>query len=345
MSIIFADDFKGYGANAALMLNGLFAEVNGRLDADPDPNATGRVFHQYSPSNPQTNLRRVLPISYSTVGVAYRFWLPALPGYDGQSPRVGFSNAANALQFSVGVGSNGRFIVYNSGGGAIAYSDIALTANAWHHIEMKATGNDVNGSLEIRVDGISVFLNAALAIGAAASYNQFRFDFPGQATNFDYYIKDLVVWVSTGTHNTDFLGTVSVIGMTTNSDVSLGWTPSTGTTGWNLLDDSPPNDGVDYITAPFPVPPASVFELSPLPLNVSSVRALITQVRARKQDGGDGNIQSGLISAGTEGDGSNRPITTAFTYYEDVFEADPHTGATWTPGAADVAQFKINRTV
>jgi hypothetical protein len=42
--------------------------------------------------------------------------------------------------------------------------------------------------------------------------------------------------------------------------------------------------------------------------------------------------------------GSNRPITTAFTYYEDVFETDPNTGNAWTPASADAAQLKLNRT-
>ena len=68
-------------------------------------------------------------------------------------------------------------------------------------------------------------------------------------------------------------------------------------------------------------------------------------MRARKSDGGDGNIQTGLISGGAEVDGSNRPITTAFTYYEDVFEIDPANAAPWTPASADAATFKINRTV
>ena len=136
-----------------------------------------------------------------------------------------------------------------------------------------------------------------------------------------------------------------MIGRTTNVDVALNWTPSTGTAGWSLLDNSPPQDGTDYLSAGDPPPAASLFGLTPLPEDVTSVRAMVLQLRGAKVDGGDGNLQGGMKSGASTALGAKRPITTAFTYYEDVFAIDPATSAPWTPAAADAVQIQINRTV
>jgi hypothetical protein len=70
----------------------------------------------------------------------------------------------------------------------------------------------------------------------------------------------------------------------------------------------------------------------------------MTIVRAAKTDGGDGSLQVSVVSSGTAGDGTNRPITVAQTYWTDVHDLDPHTSAAWTPTTVNAAQLKINRT-
>ena len=346
MSILFADDFGGYGTNAALLLNGLWGTASCDIQASPDPNdpAGTKTLHFQGFAN---EARRPFAVGgVATVGCALRLWLPSLPNFG--SACIRFLDAGNGLQANLYIIPNGAIGVcvgsYGHGGVVLDETTVpVLTANAFHHIEFKVVTGGA-GSYEVRVDGTTVLAGDGamgtayqLSLGSGNDYN-------GTASRVDF-IKDLVVWDGSGARNNNFLGTVSVVGMTTDSDVSLGWTPSTGATGWNLLDNSPPNDGVDYLTAPYPAPDPSIFTLTNLPINVTSVRAMITQTRARKVDGGDGNLQSSLISSGDTVDGSDRPITTAFTYYEDVFETDPHTGGAWTPASADAAQFKINRTI
>jgi hypothetical protein len=226
----------------------------------------------------------------------------------------------------------------------VAQSAPVFTAGSWHHIELKAPTSDVSGTYTIKLDGVTVLTTTAPAL--ATQSGQMTFANPGSSgLTSAWYVKDLVVWDTLGGENDDFLGTVQVVGRTLTSDVSLNWTPSHGTTGYNLLGNSPPVDGTDYISAGFPAPSPSTFGLSQLADDITSVKALIVQVRARKIDGGDGNIQSSLISSGNTEDGADRPITSSFAYYEDVFEVDPHTSAPWTPVSADAATLKINRTV
>jgi hypothetical protein len=74
----FLDDFQGYGGNAALMLNGKYAEVSTPLRLqDPDPTVAGSFLrHQRR----QRSVRRVLSSAQTTVGIAYRIWIEQIFG-------------------------------------------------------------------------------------------------------------------------------------------------------------------------------------------------------------------------------------------------------------------------
>lgn len=347
MAILFADDFKGYGTNAAFLLDGLWGLANNTtLVEDPDPLADGPVMYLGGFGN--IARRPFAKGALATAGVACRLWLPALPSFTCNAVR--FLDGANVMKSAFAITPTGAMeatigspLDPDNVVGATAAP--VMTANAWHHYEMKVVVDEFAGSIEIRVDGVTVLevdgidTGSALQLGLGTSN-----DYNG-TDGYQMYVKDLVTWDGSGAHNTNFLGSVSVLGMTPNSDVDLNWTPSHGAEGWSLLDNSPPVDGVDYLTAVYPPPDPSVFGLTDLPINVTSVRAMISQVRARKVDGGDGNLQTSLISSGDDTNGSDRPITTAYTYYEDVFEVDPHTAASWTPASANAAQIQINRTV
>jgi len=239
----------------------------------------------------------------------------------------------------------GRIAVHTGyGGGAVIgiTSGPVVTANTYQHIEFKALVGTA-GSFEVRVNGTPV-LSGTGNTGTGAYY-QFGVDNAlGSSQTLLYYIKDIVVWDDTGTYNTNFLGSVNVIDLLPDSDVAFPWTPSTGTTGFNLINDIPPNDA-SYIQAAFPLPAASVFGIQNLPADVTSVKAMISCVRVEKIDGGDGNLQASMKSGASTALGSDRPVTVAFTYYQDIFEVDPATSAPWTPTAANAAYLHLNRTV
>lgn len=348
MTVMFAEDFMGYGYDSQLMLNGLWGTMpNGYfiIVDDIDPNSPAGTKVMKVTNNPLGARRPFREGSLSVVGVAFRLWLSTLPTQTGILCAT--QSADNTYRLLIAIDPVGKILVYNSRPlvAPIGGTDVpVLTANAYHHIETKFTlGAGATAAIEIRVDGVTVLTLAGLTSNAPTAEQIIISN--GEGSFQPCYFKDLVVWNNLGTHNTDFLGTVSVLSMVPNSDATLTWTPSVGVDGFSILDNSPPLDGTDYLTAPYPPPAPSVFGLSNLPINVTSVRALITQVRARTVDGGDGNLQTSLISSGNTVNGSDRPTTTAFTYYEDVFETDPHTAAAWTPAAADAAQLQLNRTV
>jgi hypothetical protein len=159
-------------------------------------------------------------------------------------------------------------------------------------------------------------------------------------------MKDYVVWDGSGTSNNDFLGSVIVYELFTSADDAFpaGWS-STGADGYSVLDNNPPDDGVSYITADDTPPSAAEFSLTNLPADITSVKGLVTRVRAAKSDGGDGQLQVSLISGASTDAGSDRPITVAQTYWSDVSELDPATTVAWTPSGVNAAVLKIERTL
>lgn len=341
MSLEWMDNFAIYGIGGEdRMLNGLYAEIgDSTIVADPDPSGSGEpVLRIISPGG--LSWRRVLGGTRTRVGIAMRLWMPDLPN-NGDSRFLSFRNVSNSVLCDLTPLTTGALrFRYNGLASNIDTAGPVLVANAWQHIEIVVDFSTTVGEVEIRVDGVTVLTGDTLNTGADCA--QVASDLA--QTSFFVYQRDLVCYNGLGSYNNDFIGSCSVVTLAPASDVALNWTPSTGANGFSILDNVPPVDTA-YIAAGDPPPAAYQATLTNLPANVTSVKALQTVVRAAKVDGGDGNLQVSMVSNAVEANGSDRPITPAFTYWFDIFEVDPDTSAPWAPTAVDAAEVKIDRTV
>lgn len=101
-----------------------------------------------------------------------------------------------------------------------------------------------------------------------------------------------------------------------------------------------------YIAADSTPPAFSEFKFTSLPVDVTSVRGVISIIRARKTDGGDAQLQVSLSTNGVDyAAGTDRTLTTSPTWYWDVSVVDPDTGAAYLPAAVDGIRAKVDRTV
>ena len=337
------------------MLNGIYAAASCLLEEDPDPLVAGNVLHLGTVIN-FDNLRKVLPAPQATVGMCARLWLAALPGGASNPCFFRFNDGANVIHVSIAVTSTGviqawRGSQINPAGTLLgSTAGPVLVANSFQHVEAKVFISDTVGTVEVRVNGVTVLNltnkdtanSADLTVAQVLLTPSARGDLASQDVSI--YFKDWFVWDSTGAHNNNFAGSVSVVNLTPSSDVALTWALSSGATGFSLVNESPPVDA-GFISAATPPPAADKMGMTNLPADVTSVRALMTLVRARKTDGGDGSLQVGLISGASTDLGADRPITTAFTYYSDISEEDPATVAPWLPTAVDAANMQFNRTL
>lgn len=353
-----ADTFNRYGTNTSFMLDGLYAafDTSGgtpTLVADPDPTASGNVFAVPSSSNFFTQTcgtRWPYGTAAATKGMAIRLYMSQLPFGNSRSPVISFRDVSNNVLVCLRVLSTGAIQAYrgaDDGSGTLLGTTATpvLTAHAWAHIEIKCKADAATGTFEVRINGTTKLSLTAQNTGSATIAQVF-FGANNQSnpTAADtYYWKDFIPWDITGTRNNDFLGTVFALDCDPNGDSSFTWTASTGTNGWSILDNNPPLDDAAYISAATPL--LSRFNLTDLPADVTSVRGGVLVARARKIDAGDGNLQMGIVSGASVGLGSDRPITTAYTYWRDVFEVDPATGTAFTPSGFNAALFQLARTL
>lgn len=385
MAVMWMDNFSLYGSGDAgrdRMLNGLYAvvqndagasivggSINNSIVADPDPTASGLVFRLGNraantiPSGAFANvLRRVFPTAQTECGIGRRIWLTTLNSQPSVAANIIFSfrNASNGTLFNVEVGSIGQIICWR---GTLTTNSInrstilaqttgpVVVANAWQHVEAKVLFSDTVGEIEIRVEGVTVLTATNIdtsPVGlpcAQVQTQNWNTTLVSTTTIVPVmYIKDDIAWNTSGTENNDFLGSVGIFTIFPDADDALNWLPVGDTVGWRILDNVPPNDA-SYIEADSTLPAAYVANMTNLPPDLISVRALQPTIRARKVDGGDGNIQVGLISGADTQLLADRPMSAAFTWWYDISEEDPATLASWTPAAVDAIKAQIDRTV
>lgn len=351
MSITHADNFNIYGSSTAEMTaSGRYAEVTAStLAADPDGVHTERVLRKTG----NGTIRRVLATPATKVGMAGRFWFSFLPVDNDQRPNLfEWNDASNNPMARVKVNTTGA-MQFELNDDVVGWQVIettpgpVITAGAWWHIAAQMDFG--GGNFTLQVEGINeIDVDEADWGGfAPLSDTMYQGQFRSAANSFGasplIYLKDYVWWDGLGTENNDFPGSVLVAQLDPIADVTIGgWVPSTGTAAWSILDNDPASS--PYLSADNTPPAAMELELENLPADVTSVKALVTLVRAAKTDGGDGTLQVSLISEGVEAPGADRPITAAQAYWEDIQELDPDTGAAWLPDAVDGATLKIDRT-
>lgn len=353
------DDFTSYGTDAnrlARLTNGSYAEQAWcDLVADPDPSAGGQFCLSVG-SNTNSIIRRVLTAAQGTVGTAARYWLTNIPSDTNQRPHfASFRDINNNIHVWVTVNPTGYVEAYrhdNAGDVLIAQSaSPVIVANAWRHIECKLVLSAAAGSIEVHLEGAQVLNVAGIrtttdVVGVAATCSTIAIqNTRGAAAGPQMYVKDLIMWDGSGAVNNSFMGSCQVYKIIPNGDVSLGWTPSAGVTGYDKINLTTPLDDGSYISAPFPLPPASTFSMSDLPANVTAVKGVMILQRSRKTDGGDGQVQASLLSGASVGAGANRTITTAYTYWTDMFDLDPQGAINWSPARVNALNLKLDRTV
>lgn len=363
MSIVWADFPSGqygiYGTDTANMLDGVWAQVEEgasggtvNLIDDPDPNigSAGQVLSVYGGTGQPSYTRIVNPAgANATAGIGVRLWQTQLPSGNGNNGNatIWFQTAANASVCYIKVFTNGSIGAYNSSGTLLGTSSICLTANSYKHIEIKVLRHASAGTIEVRVDGVVKLALTGLALGATDIGQYWIGSWVRtslESTPSNRY-KDFVLWDGVGSVGNDFQGSVAVRDLYTDADIDLNWTPSTGSTGWDLLDKTTPADST-YISAADPPPDPAKFSLTDLPPEVTTIKALLPIMRAQKTDGGDCNVQVGLTPNNVDWTaGTDVPLTTSFTYTWDVSEVSPDTGVAWTPTEVNDAYIRFDRTL
>lgn len=343
-----------YDDSEAPMTEGLYAERRGNLVDDPDPNigSSGKVFDLVGGTAAFPGIMRwVLPAPRGEVGMGCRVWLENVPlSFDSAPDFMSYRDAGNTEIFTFIVTSTGAIQALrgsrDSGTVVGTSAQDLIPAKSWRHVETEVIFSTTVGEARVWVEGVLVLeLTGINTTSTGNDCAQVAFkNKPSNTTVYTTtYVKDLFIRDGLGTANNGQIGPCTVYYRPPTSDVSSGWT-STGASDFGVVDESPPND-TDYISADDTLPAPSIMEMDDLPGDVVAIRGIVTVARALKTDSGDGNLQVSLSPNGIDWDtGADNAVSTTESYYHDVSELSPDTGAAWTPTEFNSARIRLDRT-
>jgi len=354
MALLWCDGFDHYGTSTAKMLDGVYAEVGTSASISTLNPRTGANHLRINGGSGQaaTFVRRVLGGAKTTVGLGAVFYLTALPTGNNCQRIFGYSDAANATQLGIVIQSTGTIEAWRgvpgSGTSLGASSSPVVVASAYQHIEAVVLFSQTVGTVEVRVNGVTVLsvsgvdtCNTALTecsqvyIGGAAN---------GTQTDKTHYIDDLFCYDNTSSYNNTFIGDRRVLTLFPDANTATAdWTAVGAATGYECIDEASPDDDTTYITAAT-TGLVSQFGLQNLPAGISVINAVVMVERARKTEAGTANTQVSIVSGASTTAGADKALTEIYTYRQDVFQIDPASAAPFTPSEVDALQFKVART-
>jgi hypothetical protein len=149
----------------------------------------------------------------------------------------------------------------------------------------------------------------------------------------DFYICD-----TSGSFNNDFLGDARIKAVFPDGAGNYTeWTPSAGS-NYQAVDENPPDDDTTYVSSSTPNQRDTyTFGASGLPS--STVKAVVVNMQARKDDGGTREIAGMARSSSTDGVAATQTLASSYANYQGIFETDPNTSAAWGLSAVDGAEF------
>lgn len=220
--------------------------------------------------------------------------------------------------------------------------------NDWYYVEFKFVIDNVAGSVEIRVNGVSVLTVGPVdTVGSSSGAALTGFSL-ATAQSFTYRVDDLYALDNSGPAPTnDFLGDIRVEylepdGPGVHQDFALVG----AATHWQAVDDGAAPDGdTSYIhTATAGDMDTETYDNTGLP--AGAIFGVQIGVYARKTDSGFRELAPVVRHAGIDYSGANQaPSFASYTYLMQVFDTNPGTGLGWTIADVNGAEFGVRLSV
>ena len=362
------DGFGRYGGDKAKMLNGsssqAWAEVSPNWTLSTEKPRTGTHSLRLQNIQSSATARRVFGAPLEEVFIGFGLHAVGLPTSElipGQNSVGGvflplIADQANRTQLVFVLGTDGAIRVYRglsiAGSGSVTGTFLGQTipiigSGAYQHIEIYARASTENGAVEIRVDEITRLSLAGIKTAETDSveFSQASWGhttlagMPSPIYLADVYCNDAV---NDGSGCHTFIGDCKSGWLPVNSDTAQAdFALSAGSDGFDLLDDTPPDDATYISTSATTA--ESDFGLTDGPANTSEILTVRPAVRAQKDDAGSALIAPSMKSGGVKGAVDGQPITTAFAYYDSNVPFNPDTDAPWTLAELDAALHVVER--
>lgn len=223
----------------------------------------------------------------------------------------------------------------------LATSSVALPTGSWNFFELKTTIHDTTGSMELRVNGITVATytgdtKQSSSIGTARSI---RLSGGVYSSSLYGWIDDLYVCDGTGTTHNDFLGDCRIDTLYPNGvGGAAQFTPTGSATNWENVDDVPSDEDSSY-NASETVGAIDSFVFTDLTTLNSTVFGVQANILARKDDAGSRTLRAIARAGSTNYEGSDLLLGDTYLDQQQIWPINPATAAAWTEEDINATEF------
>jgi hypothetical protein len=230
---------------------------------------------------------------------------------------------------------------WQGSGNLLGYANQILLPNTWYYLEYSLSCSTVDGegSVEIRINGTSVLIAPGTGAGTVMTNDPIiAINFSGVKTEDglrhgildDIYIADGLV----------FLGPLKVSTLRPASDTTtIDWIPSTGTTHYNLLNETPANTAT-YVSSNT-ANASDLYAIDTLDASVVGIQGIQIEGLVNLDANGSESLRIQCDSNGSQVDETFTVTDIDPIAYSIVLENDPDTSALWLPSAIDLLQVGI----
>lgn len=320
MALLFTDSFDHYAtADGTKKWNTFGTGVS--IQASSGRRSTGCM--QFSGNTRFAD--KTLPSSYQTLIVG--FALDAAAGnttdimrfLDGATVHTGlYLTANNAIAAFRGTNATVLGTSANN----------VVPASGFCYIEVKTKIDDSTGTVEVKVNGASVLSLTGQDTRNGGNASATGISFRGIVNTSK--IDDLYICDTSGSTNNDFLGDVRIDCLFPDGDGNYSqFTPSTGTSHYQLVDEATPNT-TDYNDGATVGDRDSYTFANLSSLASQTVYAVQVCMAINKDDAGSKSAASFVRASSTNGDGASISLGTSQVITTQVFEQNPSGPAAWT---------------
>jgi hypothetical protein len=248
MALLGCDGFDHYGVIGNLT-EGAWAEVTtggGAITLVTTNPRTGTHHLRFATSSAVRTARRVLGGPKTTVGIACVLYMSQLPSSNAAFVIYDFRDAANAFQVSIVVQSTGTISAYRGTKDGVLLgtsASPAVTAEAYQHIETIVFFSQTVGTVEVRVNGVTVLSLTGQDTVASSLVECSQIGFvcgnsngAGTAHGVLSDLDDVFWYDETGSFNNSFLGDRRVLTLFPDADtVQADWTAVGAANGFDAI--------------------------------------------------------------------------------------------------------------
>ncbi len=274
--------------------------------------------------------------------VGFGFKLAAVLG----TPTVTLlSGASQQCSLTVSASGGGYVWVLKRGSTTIATSGTVRTFGTWYYVELKITARTgTNGSYELRVDETVDVSGSSVNLANTGSDGVDVVMF--SATTSDASWDDIYINDNQGSVNNNFLGDSAVRGILPNGDgASTGWTPSTGTSHFALVDDTATTtNDADYNTGTNNGD-RDLYDYENLTgLLNGPIAGIMVTSDMRMVTTGTATVKVVVREGGVNFDQATHTVNgTGVRGYSQVIENSPDDSAPWEVADIDAAQIGVEK--